>query len=547
MVISKGKSSSKRQLAEKTVTSSTSVTQSGKDSEIMQPTVHQITKSSSTTSATEQKLFTSSSSSRITSQSSTQAYLLPAAGRRSNQYSNVSSTDGARKSDVFLIDSIDLQNVASDSDLKNQFDSVVSIEIQSGGARAQHQSSANKSVKSSYVQENINEKNDVIVESGKSNRKSSNSTFLLSENAASSSGVEIVEVSDVGGSYKNGSSTMLGNSMQSMQTSSNNTIKATSTEMSSHQSSHKSSHLSSSTNMQTMQTSNKEQITASDAMNSTFTSKVYDDKTKTWVAVDRSSTNTGSSSNTVKTGNNNNSLQTSLGEASGGNLLQSHDIVSDSNFSTINTGNTSNISSSVNTQIADSTQMKSTSAKSTHLVSESSISSKKESNRNEKTVKSTRDEVIQVYDNKTKSWISVDSKMVDSMDSKKAKPAYLRYRSQDTDGSWHTIYKRKVFDNISKQWKYYDEKVIRGNDHLTEVPEIIENAQNITTTTYTTKLYDTKTGKWTIVEEKSYVDKDSVNLTNEIKQELERDRPDVANIITTTESTKVIINDLFFR
>ena len=246
-------------------------------------------------------------------------------------------------------------------------------------------------------------------------------------------------------------------------------------------------------------------------------------------------------------------MQTTSGELSGGNLLPSgvtthyHDTVS--GLSSTNTGNTTNISSSVNTQNTDSSQsiQKSTNSKSTHLVSESSISSKKESNRNEKTVKSTRDEVIQVYDNKTKSWISVDSKMVDSMESKKTKPAYLRYRSQDTDGSWHTIYKRKVFDNISKQWKYYDEKVIRGNDHLTEVPEIIENAQNITTTTYTTKLYDTKTGKWTIVEEKSYVDKDSVNLTNEIRQELERDRPDVANIITTTESTKVpfFVNSFF--
>ena len=134
----------------------------------------------------------------------------------------------------------------------------------------------------------------------------------------------------------------------------------------------------------------------------------------------------------------------------------------------------------------------------------------------------------------------MDSKSFD----KQKRPSYVRYRSQDESGTWHTIYKRKLFDEFSKQWRIIDEKVVSSDDttkraEFPEMIENIENASNITTTTYTTKVYDTKTGKWTIVEEKSYVDSEPVNVTQDIKREIEKDQPDIANIITTTETTKV--------
>jgi hypothetical protein len=176
------------------------------------------------------------------------------------------------------------------------------------------------------------------------------------------------------------------------------------------------------------------------------------------------------------------------------------------------------------------------SSKSTKEVLEKSMSNKKQSSRNEKTMTTKTDETIQVFDNKSKTWINIDASSLD----RQTRPSYVRYRSQDHDGKWHTIYKRKMFDEFSKQWRIVDERHVTSEDtKLVDIPEMIENSANITTTTYTTKVYDTKTGKWSIVEEKSFVDTEPTNVTQDIKREIERDQPDLANIITTTETTKV--------
>lgn len=182
------------------------------------------------------------------------------------------------------------------------------------------------------------------------------------------------------------------------------------------------------------------------------------------------------------------------------------------------------------------------SSKSSKEVLEKNMSSKKESSRDEKIVTTSSNETVQVYDNKTKTWKNVDASSINQQ----RRPSYVRYLSQTDDGSWHTIYKRKMYDQFSKQWRIVEEKVVDMDETKHNVnrnvviPEMIENSSNITTTTYTTKVYDTKTGKWSIVEEKSFVDTEPVNVTQDIKREFEQDQADLANIITTTETTKVM-------
>lgn len=260
----------------------------------------------------------------------------------------------------------------------------------------------------------------------------------------------------------------------------------------------------------------------------TFTSKVFDDKTKSWVVVEQSSVNetdvllpaVQQPIDSPSTSNNKMNTMTISSTASGID-------------STNNSTKVDRLSSS-NKTVKSDVQM---SSKTSKEVLEKNMSSKKQSSRDEKLVSTSSSETVQVFDNKTKTWKTVDSGAINQQ----RRPSYMRYRSQNDDGTWHTVYKRKLYDEFSKSWKIVDERVVSSEDHsrMTEIPEMIENATNITTTTYTTKIYDTKTGKWTIVDEKSYVDTESANVTQDIKREIEKDQPDLANIITTTETTKV--------
>lgn len=308
----------------------------------------------------------------------------------------------------------------------------------------------------------------------------------------------------------------------------------------------------------------------------TFTSKVFDDKTKSWVIIEQSSvnetdivvpsTNEASSSkgslaapntnlNVIEVGaiKNNGREPSTPGFASASNVIQnlavdSSSIIIDTTVShaleneSANSKIDSMTSNKVDSMISDNKLMMrsnvQSSSRSTKEVFEKNMSSKKESNRDEKIVSTSSNETIQVFDAKSKTWKNVDAKSLNQQ----RRPSYVRYRSQNADGSWHTTYKRKLYDEFSKQWRIVDEKVVSSDDatRITGIPEMIENDMtNMTTTTYTTKVYDTKTGKWTIVEEKSFVDSEPVNVTQDIKREIERDQPDLANIITTTETTKV--------
>lgn len=140
----------------------------------------------------------------------------------------------------------------------------------------------------------------------------------------------------------------------------------------------------------------------------------------------------------------------------------------------------------------------------------------------------------QVYDEKTKTWKEVNEKTL-----KSKRPSIVRYVSQESDGSYTTIYKRKIFDARTRQWKVVDEKVFKDRRPHDTIPEYpIDDTTNRTTTTYTTKVYDTKTGTWKVVDEQSFTDTDTF-IPKDIVQEIERDHPDLANITTTTEITKV--------
>lgn len=138
-----------------------------------------------------------------------------------------------------------------------------------------------------------------------------------------------------------------------------------------------------------------------------------------------------------------------------------------------------------------------------------------------------------LYDEKTKSWREVDEKTI-----KSKRPSLIRYVSKDNDGKFITIYKRKLFDKRSGTWKVVDEKVYKNNNFNEHIPEVIEDETNITTTTYTTKVFDNKTNTWRIVDEQTFTDRNTL-VPEDIAEEIARDKPDIANITTTTELTKV--------
>jgi hypothetical protein len=152
-----------------------------------------------------------------------------------------------------------------------------------------------------------------------------------------------------------------------------------------------------------------------------------------------------------------------------------------------------------------------------------------------KTTTSTASEEVQFYDKSTKEWTQIDEKQLRQI----SKPSYVRYVSTNTDGSMTTTYKKKVFDNRTKSWKLVEEKVVKGDVTKEPVP-LIDDIPNMTRTTYTTKMYDTKTGLWRVIEENSYLDAET-RLPTDVIDEIQKDHPDLANVVTTTEVTQVYI------
>lgn len=229
----------------------------------------------------------------------------------------------------------------------------------------------------------------------------------------------------------------------------------------------------------------------------TYTSKVFDDKSKKWYIVDESVVNEG-------------------------NIISTE--------SRSDAKSTSKLTNKKSNEIS-SAKTKSTNKKSEATTSSSTATSKKD------ILNTTISQ--QIYDEKSKKWLDVDEKTY-----KSKRPSLVRYVSQDNDGKYTTIYKKKVFDKKTGSWKVVEEKCYKNNYFNEHIPEVIDDVTNTTTTTYVTKVFDTKTNTWKIVDEQSFTDTKTV-VPADIAEEIARDQADIANIITTTEITKVKLFNIF--
>ena len=60
------------------------------------------------------------------------------------------------------------------------------------------------------------------------------------------------------------------------------------------------------------------------------------------------------------------------------------------------------------------------------------------------------------------------------------------------------IGKKKIYDRRNNKWRVVEEKTVNSANEKV-FPEIVDDVINTTTTTYTTKIYDTKSGQWKVV------------------------------------------------
>lgn len=245
-----------------------------------------------------------------------------------------------------------------------------------------------------------------------------------------------------------------------------------------------------------------------DSTSTTYTRKVFDKNTNTWTVVEEANANETNKKTTTHKPTINTDRQTPAGSADLKHVIDSKkiidkNIISDTNLTADRTA------ARENRTTVDKT--------------------------NRTSITKTSDEKVSqhLYDEKTKTWREVDEKTI-----KSKRPSLIRYVSKDNDGKYTTLYKRKLFDKRSGTWKVVDEKVYKNNNFNEHIPEVIEDITNVTTTTYTTKVFDTKTNTWRVVDEQTFTDR-NLTVPKDIADELARDQPDIANITTTTELTKV--------
>lgn len=247
----------------------------------------------------------------------------------------------------------------------------------------------------------------------------------------------------------------------------------------------------------------------------TYATKAFDStKTNAWTSVDKSNVETNKHTTT-------------------------HKSTVNATDESINSKNVIDAKQKIDKNVISDTKLSSTSSSSNDLhrktARENRTSTDKTNRTNATSITKTSDEKVSqhLYDEKTKTWREVDEKTI-----KSKRPSLIRYVSKDNDGKYTTIYKRKLFDKRSGMWKVVDEKVYRNNNFNEHIPDVIEDITNITTTTYTTKVFDTKSNTWRVVDEQTFTDR-NLTVPKDIADELARDQPDIANITTTTELTKV--------
>lgn len=268
-----------------------------------------------------------------------------------------------------------------------------------------------------------------------------------------------------------------------------------------------------------------------DSKSTTYTTKVFDNKTNTWKVVDESSTNEMNQHSTTHK----QPSDIDQPRRSPTKYIDSTTHTTETN-KFIDKNNVANSSSNTTTTNIDSVNTSKTTDRSKTLSDKRTSIDKLVSRTSDtKSMTKTTDEKVSqhLYDEKTKTWREVDEKTI-----KSKRPSLIRYVSKDDKGKFTTIYKRKLFDKRSGTWKVVDEKVYRNNNFNEHIPEVIEDVTNVTTTTYTTKVFDTKTNTWRIVDEQTFTDRNTT-VPKDIADEIARDQPDIANITTTTELTKV--------
>lgn len=257
-----------------------------------------------------------------------------------------------------------------------------------------------------------------------------------------------------------------------------------------------------------------------DSKTTTYTSKVFDNKTNTWKVVDESNINeTNRQSTTHK--------PSDIDRRSPTKSIDS--------TSTRYSSKLSDKNASTDTKLVTDRKTINTSSNNDRRTS---IDKTTRTDTMKSMTKTANEKITQhLYDEKSKTWREVDEKTI-----KSKRPSLIRYVSKDNDGKYTTIYKRKLFDKRSGTWKVVDEKVYKNNNFNEHIPEVIEDVTNCTTTTYTTKVYDTRTNTWRVVDEQTYTDRNTT-VPKDIADEIARDQPDIANITTTTELTKVSAYD----
>lgn len=108
------------------------------------------------------------------------------------------------------------------------------------------------------------------------------------------------------------------------------------------------------------------------------------------------------------------------------------------------------------------------------------------------------------------------------------------YEQRESNSS---ILKRKIYDEKVKRLSLIDERVVPRD---VVIQDIEDDVTNVTKTSFEAKLFNPKTKRWELVDQKTILEKDiTVAIPAEIVHELEVERPELANITTTIQLTKV--------
>ncbi|XP_058056667.1 uncharacterized protein LOC131208041 [Anopheles bellator] len=99
------------------------------------------------------------------------------------------------------------------------------------------------------------------------------------------------------------------------------------------------------------------------------------------------------------------------------------------------------------------------------------------------------------------------------------------------------ILKRKIYDEGGRRLNLIDEKIVPKDG---VAGELQDDVTNVTKTSFEAKLYNPKLKRWELVDQKTILEKDvTTEIPAEIVKELEVERPELANITTTIQLTKV--------